>query len=69
MYISLILKMINGFSWPAKIMAIPSENNLITRFHHCPPSVNANQSANGAKVHALQFKEKHYQMQCIVTGA
>ena len=29
MYISLLLKMINGFSWPAKIMASPFKSNAI----------------------------------------
>ena len=31
MYISLLLKMINGFSWPAKIMVSPFKWNVIVR--------------------------------------
>ena len=31
LYISLLLKMINGFSWPAKIMASPFKTNHIVQ--------------------------------------
>ena len=31
MYISLLLKMINGFSWPAKIMVSPFNTNELSK--------------------------------------
>ena len=35
MYISLLLKMINGFSWPAKIMASPFKGDKILIAEMC----------------------------------